>query len=81
MMTLRLTTNPVEPGPRSRIKEVQLCLFEHGFSDEDLPALTERCLTPADVEAEFECVVAAIRQKKAEAIAMLAWREKGRTSR
>ena len=78
MMTLRLSTNPTEAGPRQKIKEVQLCLEEHLISDDGLPALTVPCVTSADVEEEFERVVAAVRQKKEEAIAMLVWREKRR---
>jgi hypothetical protein len=69
--TFRLSTVPSDTEGRRKVVEVQLCLEEHLISEEDLPALTPPCATRKDVEEEFERVIAAIRSKKDEAIALL----------
>jgi hypothetical protein len=69
--TFRLSTIPGVAKGRRTIDEVQLCLEEHLIGEEEMPALTPPCATREDVEEEFERVIAAIRSKKDEAIALL----------
>ncbi|MGB7837793.1 MAG: hypothetical protein WBL40_06750 [Terrimicrobiaceae bacterium] len=57
---------------------MQLCLEEHLISEEELPALTPPCSTQEEVEDEFERVIAAIRKKKNEAMALIARHKKRR---
>jgi hypothetical protein len=90
MLTLRVSTIPSEPTLRQKIAAVQLCVCEHLFSEEGLPALTAECASKDEIEEEFEKLIVAIQQKKQEAVAMLGNRrsssagerkKKGRTRR
>ncbi len=78
MTTFRLSTIPCDSGRHQRVDQVQLCLEEHLISEEELPALTPPCSTQEEVEDEFERVIAAIRKKKNEAMALIARHKKRR---
>lgn len=54
-----------------KIIEVRLSISQHEPDADELPTLTHWCATEAEIEVKFGKVIAAIRKKKSEALAIL----------
>ena len=71
MIKFSILKKPHDDMQPPKVVEVRLCISEYDASDDGFPALTHWCVTEAEVEVNFDRVIAAIQEMKSEALALL----------
>ena len=71
MINFSIQKKPHDEMQPPKVIEVRLSISQHDASNDGFPTLTHWCATDAEVEANFDKVIAAIQKKKSEALAIL----------
>ena len=71
MIKFSILQKPHDEMQPPKVVEARRGISEYDASDNGFPMLTHWCVTEAEVEANFDRVIAAIQKKKSEVLALL----------